>query len=70
MRFPDVATLDLSLRCMFRAGSRRVVPRIDFFNATNQSTVTTRVTQLGLTYGRISGIQQARLIKVGLNVEF
>lgn len=68
--FPNVAGLDLSFRKTFRAGSRTISPRIDIFNATNESTVTARITQLGSTYGRVSGIQRARLIKVGLNVEF
>lgn len=67
---PNVAGLDLSFRKTFRAGSRTFSPRIDIFNATNESTVTARITQLGSTYGRVSGIQRARLIKVGLNVEF
>ena len=70
VRLPNVAGLDLSFRKTFRAGSRTFAPRIDIFNATNESTVLARVTQLGPTYGRVSGIQRARLIKVGLNVEF
>ena len=65
-----MAGLDLSLRKTFRAGSRTFTPRLDIYNATNQSTVTARINQLGPTYGRISGIQRARLIKVGVNVEF
>ena len=65
-----MAGLDLSFRKNFRFGSRSFAPRIDIFNATNESTVTSRISQLGLTYGRISGIQQARLIKLGVNVEF
>jgi hypothetical protein len=69
-RLPNVAGLDLSFRKTFRAGSRTFAPRIDIFNATNESTVLARVSQLGPTYGRVSGIQRARLIKVGLNVEF
>ena len=69
-RLPTVAGLDLSFRKTFRAGNRTISPRIDIFNATNESTVTARITQLGPTYGNISGIQRARLIKVGLNVEF
>jgi hypothetical protein len=69
-RYPTVAGLDLSFRKTFRAGSRTISPRIDIFNATNEATVTSRIAQLGPTYGRISGIQRARLIKVGLNVEF
>ncbi len=69
-RLPTVAGLDLSFRKTFRAGNRTFAPRIDIFNATNESTVTARISQLGPTYNRISGIQRARLIKVGLNVEF
>jgi hypothetical protein len=69
-RFPNVSGLDLSFRKNFRAGSRTFAPRIDIFNATNEATVNARITQFGPTYGRISGIQRARLIKVGLNVEF
>ena len=65
-RLPTVAGLDLSFRKTFRAGNRTISPRIDIFNATNESTVTARITQLGPTYGNISGIQRARLIKVGL----
>jgi hypothetical protein len=69
-RLPNVAGLDLSFRKTFRAGSRTFAPRIDIFNATNESTVLARISQLGSTYGRVSGIQRARLIKLGLNVEF
>lgn len=69
-RLPNVAGLDLSFRRPFRSGTRSIVPRIDIFNATNESTVTAQLTQLGPTFGRISGIQRGRLIKIGLNVEF
>ena len=69
-RFPTVSGLDLSFRKTFRFGTRTIAPRLDIFNATNESTVTARITQLGPTYGRINGIQRARLIKVGLNLEF
>jgi hypothetical protein len=65
-----VAGLDLSFRKTFRGGYRTISPRVDIFIAPNASTVTARVTLLGRTYGRISGIQRACLIKVGLNVEF
>ena len=39
-RLPTVAGLDLSFRKTFRAGNRTLAPRIDIFNATNESTVT------------------------------
>jgi hypothetical protein len=69
-RLPNVAGLDLSFRRRFTLGTRSFTPRLDIFNATNESTVTAQITQLGPTYNRISGIQRGRLIKVGVNVEF
>jgi hypothetical protein len=69
-RLPNVSGLDLSFRKSFKFGGRTFAPRLDIFNATNETTVTARITQLGPTYQRISGIQRARLIKVGLNLEF
>ena len=44
--------------------------RLDFYNLTNESTVTNWLTQLGATYHRASTIQAGRMIKVGLNFEF
>jgi hypothetical protein len=70
VRFPTVVQLDMSLRKAFRFGNRTIAPRIDIFNATNESTISAWVTQLGPTYHRPSTIQRARLIKVGLNIEF
>ncbi len=70
-RLSRVSGLDLSVRRSFRAGkSTNITPRIDIFNATNEATVNARITQLGPTYGRLSGIQRGRLIKLGLNLEF
>ena len=69
-RLPRVSGLDLSFRRPFRIGKSTIAPRIDIFNATNEATVTARITQLGPTYARISGIQRGRLIKLGLNLEF
>ncbi len=69
-RFPNVVQLDMSLRKAFRFGNRTIAPRLDIFNATNESTISAWITQLGPTYHRPSTIQRARLIKVGLNVEF
>jgi len=70
-RLPNVAGLDLSFRRAFRLGkTASFSPRLDIFNATNESTVTARVTQLGPSFGYLSGIQRGRLIKIGLNMEF
>jgi hypothetical protein len=69
-RLPNVSGLDLSFRRAFQVGRSRIVPRMDIFNATNEATVSARITQLGPTYERISAIQRGRLIKLGVNLEF
>ena len=69
-RLPNLAQLDLSLRKTWRMSGRTFEPRIDFFNLTNQATITSRVTQFGPNYGRASAIQRGRLIKLGVSVEF
>jgi hypothetical protein len=69
-RLPNVVGLDLSFRRTFQFGTRTLAPRLDIFNATNEATVTARITQLGPTYERISGIQRGRLIKLGMSLEF
>lgn len=70
LNLPNVSGLDMSIRRTFRTARGTFTPRLDIFNATNESTVTTLVTQLGPTFGRIGGIQRGRLIKVGVNLEF
>ena len=69
-RFPNVVQFDMSLRKVFRVGSRTISPRLDIFNATNESTISAWITQLGPTYHRPSTIQRACLMKVGVNIEF
>jgi hypothetical protein len=69
-RFPNVVQLDLSIRKVYRVGTKTISPRLDIFNATNESTISAWITQLGPTYHRPSTIQRACLMKVGLNIEF
>jgi len=66
----NLVQLDMSLRRTFRFQNRAFVPRLDLFNALNNSTVTAQVTQLGPTYHRVSGIQAGRMVKVGFSYEF
>jgi hypothetical protein len=61
---------DLSVRKVFRYQSRSVSPRIDIFNATNDPTITTWVTQLGQNYHIPSAIQRGRVIKLSVSAEF
>ena len=51
-------------------GNQSFEPRLDFYNLTNEATVTNWLTQLGSTYHRASTIQAGRMIKVGFNFEF
>lgn len=67
---PAVKSLDFSLRKSVRVAGFRFEPRIDFYNLTNAATILGRITQLGPTYGRVSGIQRGRLIKLGGSIEF
>jgi hypothetical protein len=66
----NLVQLDFSLRRTFRFQGKTFVPRLDLFNALNNSTVTALVTQLGPTYHRVSGIQAGRMIKIGFSYEF
>jgi hypothetical protein len=70
VRLPNVFSLDFSLRKPVRMGNRSFEPRIDFYNVTNEATVTNWLTQLGSTYHRASTIQAGRMIKLGVNFEF
>jgi len=71
VRFPNVAQLDLNIRkAITLAGGKRLTPRLELFNATNESTITAWVTQLGPTYHRPSLIQHGRLVKFEIGYEF
>ena len=66
-RLPNVFSLDISLRKTIRVGNQSLEPRLDFYNLTNEATVTNWLTQLGSTYHRASTIQAGRMIKIGFN---
>jgi hypothetical protein len=70
VRFPNTATLDLNIRKVWRLGRQTLAPRLEIFNATNESTITAWVSQLGPTYHRPSGLQRGRLIKLELAYDF
>jgi hypothetical protein len=69
-RLPSVTLIDMSFRKAFRFGSRSLEPSLDIFNIGNINTVTSRSTQLGPSYGRVSNIVRGRMAKFGLNVRF
>ncbi len=70
VRLPNVFSLDISLRKPIRYRNSSFEPRLDFYNLTNESTVTNWLTQLGATYHRASTLQAGRMIKAGFNFEF
>lgn len=70
VRYPNVKSLDLTLRRAWRFGNRSISPRLQIFNVLNNATIDAWVTQLGPTYHRPSNIQRARLINLDLNVTF
>lgn len=69
-RYPNLVQLDFNIRKQFSVGKWRVSPRLEVFNATNQSTIDLWVTQLGPTYQRPANLQRARLVKLEVGVEF
>ena len=69
-RLPNVFSLDISLRKSVRRGTMSFEPRLDFYNLTNEATVTNFLQTLGSTYHRASTIQAGRMIKAGFNFEF
>jgi hypothetical protein len=71
VRYPTLHQVDFSLRKAIRMGGSRVFqPRLDIYNATNNATIRTWVTQLGSTYHRPSAIQRGTLIKAGFHYDF
>jgi hypothetical protein len=71
VRYPKLNQIDFSLRKAIRVGGTRVLqPRLDIYNATNNATIRTWVTQLGNTYHRPSAIQRGTLIKAGFHYDF
>jgi hypothetical protein len=71
VRYPALHQVDFSLRKAIRMGGSRVLqPRLDIYNASNNATIRTWVTQLGSTYHRPSAIQRGTLIKAGFHYDF
>lgn len=70
VRYPNVASLDMTLRRTFRIGDRSIAPRVQVFNVLNNATIDAWVTQLGPTYHTPSNIQRARLINLDVTIGF
>jgi hypothetical protein len=70
VRYPVLRQLDMSLRRSFRYGGKSFAPRLDFFNGTNEATLTTWGTLLGPQYHVPSGVQRGRAIKASISAEF
>ena len=71
VRLPNVASLDLTFRKRFVVGNGKTIsPRLDIFNATNQSTISGWISQLGPNYHNPSDVQRGRLIKFELAYDF
>ena len=71
VRFPNTAVLDLNIRKGWRLpGGKTLSPRFEIFNATNQATIVSWLSQLGPTYHRPSSIQHGRMFKLELDFDF
>jgi len=62
--------LDFSASKEFRVKSLRIRPQIDLFNAWNVSPVVSQVTTFGSSLGRPNRVLDARLLRVGVQVNF
>jgi hypothetical protein len=62
--------LDFSVSRDFRWRRMRIRPQLDLFNALNVSPVVAQVTASGSSLGRPQRVLDARLVRLGVNVEF
>jgi hypothetical protein len=62
--------LDFSLSKEFRLKAVRVRPQIDLFNALNVSPVVVQVTAFGSSLGQPRRVLDARLVRLGVQVDF
>ncbi len=62
--------LDFSLSRDFRVKAVRIRPQVDLFNLLNVSPVVSQVTAFGSSLGRPLRVLDARLVRLGVNVEF
>ena len=69
-RLDNVTTFDLALFRDFIAGRFRIAPEINFFNITNQNTITAINTSSGGNYGSVSNFLSPRIIRFALRVHF
>ena len=69
-RLDDVTTFDLALFRDFIAGRFRIAPEVNFFNITNQNTITAINTSSGANYGSVSNFLSPRIVRFALRVHF
>jgi hypothetical protein len=69
-RLPNVTMVDVRIARAFRFGSRRFSPQLDIFNIGNASTIVSRNTAVGSTYGRPNEILSPRIIRFGFSLDF
>ncbi|HKN59065.1 MAG TPA: TonB-dependent receptor, partial [Gemmatimonadaceae bacterium] len=70
VRYPVLKQVDMSIRRNFRYSGKSFSPRLDVFNAANNATIGTWVTQLGPNYHVPSTIQRGRAMKFSISAEF
>ena len=62
--------LDFSVSREFRVRALRIRPQLDLFNALNASPVVAQVTAFGSSLGRPNRVLDARLVRLGMQVDF
>lgn len=69
-RYPWINLVDLRLMKVFKFGTKKFEPTIDFYNIFNNNAVTSAVTTIGSSLGRPSAIIMGRLVRVGGRIAF
>ena len=70
VRKPDQSLLDVRLGRRFNARGLTFEPLLEVYNLLNENASVTEVEQVGTALGRISRNLDARLLRVGLKVQF
>ncbi|HTU99102.1 MAG TPA: hypothetical protein VMF13_01080, partial [Luteitalea sp.] len=70
VRKENQSLLDLRIGRRFRAGGLTIEPLVELYNVFNENASLTEVEQVGPALGRISRNLDARLLRLGVKVNF
>jgi hypothetical protein len=65
-----ISMLNFNVAKILRVGKARVEPTVDVYNALNANPVQVQVVRYGPAWRNVTGVLQARMVKVGARVDF